>query len=117
MAKVKRFSVKISIPAKRRFQEEILDYLFHNFSVDRVLEVEFDILEKVKSLEINPKRGKKDELLSSRYLLDYRTILFKETRYFELKIVYYVDEQNIIVEVTDFFPTLMNPDKLSNRNK
>ena len=44
---------------------------------------------------------------------DFKFILHKETKSFEVKIIYYIDEKNGIVNVTDFFPTKMSPYKIS----
>jgi hypothetical protein len=58
-----------------------------------------------------PSRGSKELYLSDRPK-DYRYILHKESRYFLIKIIYFIDELNSTVFVTDFFPTSMNPDKI-----
>jgi len=39
----------------------------------------------------------------------FRYILHRETRFFELKIIYFVDEASLTVYITDFFPTTMHP--------
>lgn len=65
----------------------------------------------VLSLEFNPGRGtietyfKKDSRV-------FRFILFRETRLFELKIIFTIQYQSNKVFVTDFFPTKMNPSRI-----
>jgi len=44
---------------------------------------------------------------------EFRFILFKETKHFELKIIYFIDEEGRAVYVTDFFPTKLNPQRIS----
>ena len=47
---------------------------------------------------------------------EFRFILHKETKHFEVKIIYYVSEGENTVSITDFFPTKMNPQKIT-KNK
>jgi uncharacterized membrane protein (UPF0127 family) len=44
---------------------------------------------------------------------EFRYILFKETKHFELKIIYFVDENEEVVYITDFFPTKMHPQRIT----
>lgn len=109
----KIYKVVITRPAATRFQQRILPYLYENFSFDRAAEIDQDILKSVRTLSKQPSRGRVEK-----FLLDtskqFRFILFKETRLFEIKIVYFIDEDQLKVNVTDFFPTRMNPQKLNN---
>lgn len=65
-----------------------------------------------ESLGTHPHRGTFENDLSDE-ALSYRYILFRETRHFELKILYYVDDETSTVFVVDYFPTLMHPKRMT----
>lgn len=111
MAETKEYQVIVTNPAKFRFQDEILDYIERNFSWKRAEEVEAEILSLVKSLAINPQRGALEKsVLNKKYT--FRFVLYQATRYFEIKVLYHIVEDNKLVFITDFFPTRMNPSKI-----
>lgn len=111
MAETEEYQVILTNPAKFRFQDEILDYIERNFSWKRAEEVDAEILDLVKSLSINPQRGAVEKLvLAKRYA--FRFVLYQATRYFEIKVLYHIDEAKKVVFITDFFPTRMNPSKI-----
>lgn len=94
-----------------RYQQRVLAYLYDNFSFDRAKEIDESILNTTRTLSQNPNRGSNEKYL--RHAEEtFRFILFKETKHFELKIIYFVDENKKQVFVTDFFPTKMSPDKI-----
>lgn len=62
-----------------------------------------------------PKRGRLEPVLK-KYPQQFRFILHKETRNFEIKIIYYVNQSIRKIYVTDFFPVLMYPEKLKKRS-
>lgn len=107
----KQYKVIITDPAFSRYSTTILPYLKIFFSSKRAVEIQKAIDFKVKSLQQMPSRGSKEPNLSDRPK-GYRFILHKESRYFIIKIIYFIDELNSTVFVTDFFPTSMNPDKI-----
>lgn len=94
-----------------QYQRNILIYLSENFSLERALEIEYSINRTIHSLELQPYRGTKEKFLIH-LNNDHRFILHKESRNFEIKIIYTIDEQRKIVYITDFFPSLMHPNKL-----
>lgn len=105
------YEVSITHSAKNRFQQYILPYVYSNFSFDRAGEINDNILEAVLTLNSNPFRGRIEEYLKG-LNEEFRFILYKETNQFELKIIYFIDEEQQAVFITDFFPTKMNPDKV-----
>lgn len=111
MGERKLYKVEISTPAKIRYQQRILVYLYENFSFDRATEIDEAIIEKVATLSKKPIRGRREDYLSE-LEEEFRFILHKETKYFEVKIIYYVDEEKSTVYVTDFFPTRMSPQRI-----
>lgn len=111
MDKRESHQVIIASPAQRRYQEDILEYLITNFSVERVYEIDEAIFKTVSSLEENPSRGTLEKELSHREE-QFRFILHKESRIFEIKIIFYIMEESRTVFITDFFPTKMHPNKL-----
>ena len=51
------YQVTITVPAKNRYQDEILTYLHSHFSLDRAIEIDQSIIETVSSLTKHPERG------------------------------------------------------------
>ena len=111
MAEKKRYQIVITQPALERYRERVLAYLADHFSLERAIEIDDNIMGKAASLSTNPLRGRREEQLAGRPQ-EFRFILYKETRHFELKIVYYVSEEAASVYVTDFFPTAMHPQRM-----
>jgi hypothetical protein len=57
MAQEKFYEVIVTIPARTRYQKEVLSYLIQHFSIERVSEIDTTIIEKVKKLSKMPQRG------------------------------------------------------------
>lgn len=115
MGEEKSYKIDIARPAKNLYQQRILPYIYDNFSFGRADEVAENILRTVGTLCKKPSRGSKERhLLEARE--DFKFILHKETKHFEIKIIYFVDEENGIVNVTDFFPTKMSPQRIIDNN-
>lgn len=111
MAQTESYQIVITSPAQKRYQEEILDYLTAHFSIERAVEIDEAIFKTAAKLASQPFRGTREPQLSH-FKEDFRFILHKESRIFELKIIYFVQEENQMVYITDFFPTKMNPVKM-----
>ncbi|MCF6352077.1 MAG: hypothetical protein L3J06_03610, partial [Cyclobacteriaceae bacterium] len=77
-------------------------------SFKRAIEVDENILRSTETLDKQPSRGYLEEAKEG-----FRFILHKETKHFEIKIIYYIDEIDDTVFITDFFPTKMDPQKIS----
>lgn len=105
------YEIIITKPARDRFQFEILSYIERNFSLIRAIEIENQLAELLLSLQINPQRGSVEKSIKGKQSI-FRFILFQETKYLEIKIVYVIDESKNLVQVTDFFLTKMNPAKM-----
>lgn len=106
------YKVIVAPTADSRYVSYILPYIEHNFSFDRLIEIDKAIGEMVDSLTRQPYRGSKEFMLKPEGR-EFRYILFRETRHFELKILYYVDEESSTVFVVDYFPTLMHPKSMT----
>ena len=115
MAETKRYEVAITVPAQERYQAEVLTYLLAHFSLERAAEIDQRIFSVISSLTSMPARGRIVDQLTG-YPQEFRYLLYQETRYFTLKIIYYLDEAVQKVYVTDFFPLQMNPDQLFDRS-
>lgn len=111
MAEEKRYRVIVAPSARDRYQYTVLPYLLRNFSPRRVEEIDGRLNKEVRLLETFPLRGTVQEGFQ-RVKTKVRYILLRETRHFELKIVYVVDEEECLVRVTDFFPTMMHPKRI-----
>jgi len=115
MVESTNYKVEITVPAARRYQQEILLYLLENFSLERASQIDDKIIETVQTLSQNPARGRTEENLKN-HQNTFRFIIFKETRNLEIKIMYFVNKEAQIVYITDFFPVLMNPGKIRKRS-
>jgi hypothetical protein len=111
MDEEKPFKIVITRVAMLNYQDRILPYIFDNFTFNRALEIDKKITEKISTLEYQPSRGSREKYLSS-FREEFRFILYKENKNFELKIIYFFDETELIVYLTDFFPTKMHPQKM-----
>lgn len=111
MGEGKVYEVIATQPAKIRDQARVLPYLYENFTFDRAMEIDEKILDFTATLNKNPDRGRKEDYLRDS-TKEFKFILFKEPRHFELKIIYYISESNNTVYVTDFFLTKMNPQRI-----
>ena len=85
-------------------------------TLDRAEGVARELGEMALSLDRLYHRGSLEEKLAKRKK-SYRYILFKRTARATVKIIYYVDEKDKTVYVTDFFPSEKDPKKISTRNK
>lgn len=111
MGEGKSYNIVITRVAMLRYQERVLPYIFDNFIFNRALEIDKKIIEKASTLEFQPSRGSLEKYLSS-LNQEFRFILFKENKNFELKIIYFIQENESTVFITDFFPTKMHPQKM-----
>ena len=114
MEKSTRYIVKIT-PEAERFYIELLSYLFQTHSSESANRKSKEILNLALSLSLNPNRGRMEESLA--YLNKaHQFLVFQVTSRKTVKLIYFVDEDNNTVYVTDFFPTELNPIKLK-RNR
>lgn len=108
-----QYEVVITDPAEIAFYE-ILGYLYENYDIDRAEEIADELRDTAKSLCYQPERGTKEPKLRNRKE-DYRFILYERTFRAEIKIIYYLDQENEIVNVTDFFPTEKDNSQIARR--
>jgi len=73
-----------------------------------------ELFEKVNSLKVMPYRGTLEKSLT-REGEEVRFLIYKSGDQFELKIIFFIDQLENKVIVTDFFPTKMNPLKMQSR--
>jgi hypothetical protein len=112
MGEEKSYKLAITRPAMIRYQERVLFYLYKNFSFDRATEIDENIIKTAGTLVSKPARGRREIHLSS-FKENFRFILHKETKNFEIKIIYHINEEKSTVYITDFFPTKMNPERIA----
>ena len=108
----KEYQVIIATPAKNRYHNQVLPYLHSNFSFESAVGIDENIIQIAATLNRNPFRGRREDYLKEMNE-EFRFILFKEPKHFELKIIYFVDDKKEIVYVTDFFPTKMHPERMT----
>ncbi len=85
MAQEKCYEVIVTIPARKRYQKEVLSYLIQHFSIERVSEIDTNIIEKVKKLSKMPQRGTLLKLYEKSNL-EFRFVIFKESAIWKLKL-------------------------------
>lgn len=92
MGKEELYKVVTTRSATLKYQLRVLPYLFENFSFQRATKIEENIIKTIATLSSKPSRGRLETLLTS-FGEEFRFILYKETRNFELKIIYFIDEK------------------------
>lgn len=112
MVKEKGYEIVITTPARISYQETVLPYLLEHFSIKRAAEIDRIIAQKVASLSMNPFLGTKEKYLEH-LENEFRFLLHRESRNFEIKIIYFASEKSKTIYITDFFPTTMNPSRLA----
>ena len=110
----KEYEVIITSTAERSYFQ-ILDYVFEHYSELRANEIALELLEFPQSLKKYPFRGKIEELLLNR-AYEYRFLLFERNNHTMVKIIYFIEESQHKVYITDFFPSEMNPKKIKKRS-
>ena len=108
------FQIIITKPAQERYIETILPYLLTNFSISRARSIESKIDKTINKLRLKPLIGTRERYLSQ-FREEFRFLLFRETRNFEIKIIYFISSSTHTIFITDFFPMLMNPSKLKGK--
>ena len=111
--KQKEYKVTITKSAEKAFFE-VIDYVLNFYTEERTLEIAEDLRLTPLSLKILPSRGRiEDNLLGRKH--QFRFILYRQTNSVTVKIIYYVDELEQEVFIVDYFPTKMDPIKISKR--
>ena len=85
-------------------------------SLSRAEKVAKELSEMALRLDHLYNRGAREEKLRRRKKA-YRYLLFKRTTKATVKIIYYVDEKDRVIYVTDFFPTEKDPRNIAQRNR
>ena len=94
----------------------LLEHLSRTHTPASALKKADEILDMAMSLDKNPHRGSKEPKLD--FLgKEHRFLLYKVTPRRQVKIIYFVDEPDLKVYVTDFFGTEMDDNKLAQRNQ
>ncbi len=111
-----RESYLVEITSKaEQYYWKLLAHLYETHSVQSANKKSDEIIELAMSLDVNPQRGSLEEDLAS-FNKEFRSIIYHITKRKTVKIVYFIDEHTNKVYVTDFFATLMNPDKKRKRS-
>ena len=86
MGEGKVYHVIITWPAKIRYHQRVLPYLYENISFERSNIIDEKLIDFTASLKKNPRRGRREDYLEN-FPEKFRFLLFKETRNFEIKII------------------------------
>lgn len=111
----KRLGLILTDSCLLRFKQEIFPYLETYFHPNRVVKIVDELFEKVNSLKVMPSRGALEKSLTWEGR-EVRFVIYKSGDQFELKIIFFIDQLENKVIVTDFFPTKMNPLKMQSRS-
>lgn len=108
----KKQSYKVVItPEAESYYFDVLEYFYKHHSETAADCKSADLLELAIGLDSNPYRGRVVEELRS-LGRKHRFILYYYTTRKAIKIIYFIDEQKMIVYVTDFFPCESNQAKI-----
>lgn len=110
-----KYEVVITPGAEIHFYE-LAEYLYEHMTLDRAEETTSEINQMALSLDLLYHRGRSEEKLARRKK-GYRYIMYERTSRAGVKIIYYVDEKDRTVYITDFFPTEKDPKKIAKRNR
>jgi len=110
----KSYLVEITSKAEQYYWQ-LLAHLYETHSVESADKKSNEIIALAMTLEVNPQRGSLEESLTS-FKKEFRSIIYHITKRKTVKIIYCIDEYTNKVYVTDFFATLMNPDKKRKRS-
>jgi hypothetical protein len=109
------YTVEITQEAEG-FYNNILEYFYEHHSEESADRKTNELLELAVKLEKNPIRGRIEDRL--RFLgKEHRFILYYYSSRNAIKIIYFIDEANKIVYVTDFFPCENDDRKIRKRSK
>jgi len=98
-------------PEAESFYYKLLENLYSTHTEISASKKGDEILDLAHSLKYQPKSGRIEEQL--KYLdKQHRFLVYNLTPRKTIKIIYFIDEAEKIVFVTDFFPCLMNPDSM-----
>ncbi len=110
----KIYSVEIT-PEAEFYYLELGEYLYKHQTPAAANKKLAEILSMAISLENHPNRGRIEEKLS--FLgKNHRFLVYPYTPRKSIKVIYFVEESTKKVFVTDFFPTEMDNDKISQRS-
>lgn len=102
-------------PSSRYHFYEVLEYLYKHYPIDRAEQLADELEGMAQGLNHHPHRGAKEKWLSGLKRV-YRFILFNRTKRADIKIIYYIQESEGKVYVTDFFPTEMDAAEIAERS-
>jgi plasmid stabilization system protein ParE len=107
----KKYEVVITESAERAYFD-ILDYLFKRYSENRANSIALGLLNAPLRLIEFPEQGALEQALVGQKRT-YRFILFERHKDATIKVIYFIDDTILKVYVTDFFPTEMNPSRVT----
>ncbi len=88
MVEGKRYEIIFTRSAILRYQNEVYPYLNSNFGRNRVFEIDFEIFEKIETLEYQPHRSSREKTFVDDPK-EVRFLLYRASRNFELKILFF----------------------------
>lgn len=113
MEREQGYNVKITADAENYYLD-VLEYFYEHHSEASADRKSNELLEKAISLENNPGIGRIEENLRSLGRM-HRFILYYYTPRKAIKIIYFINEQERTVFVTDFFPCESDEKKIRKR--
>ena len=101
-------------PEGELFYLQLLEYLYTHNSIRIADQKSDEILDMAMSLNKQPYRGKKEAKLA---ILgkDHRFLVYRYTPRKTIKIIYFIEEPDKKVYVTDFFPTEKDDGEIKER--
>lgn len=115
MEEEESYDVEIT-PEAEFYYLKLLEYLHSTHILESAFRKGDEVLKMAMSLDRNPNRGAIEKKLKFS-TKKHRFLLYEVTKRHQIKIIYFVDEHNKKVYVTDFFGTEMDDNKIFMRNK
>ena len=109
----KNYQIVVTSSAERAYFE-VLDYVYEHYSVSKANQIAIELLEFPTKLKSQPFIGKIELNLANRKN-NYRFLLYKRTQIATVKIIYYIDETDNTIYITDYFPCEMYEQKIRKR--
>jgi hypothetical protein len=113
MDRAQGYQIIITAFAERAYFE-VLNYVFDYHSFEKANKITLELLEYPQALKDFPLLGKIEPNLIGASK-EYRFLLFERTKKTTVKIIYFVDDVDKKIYLTDFFPCEMSDKKIKKR--
>jgi plasmid stabilization system protein ParE len=108
------FEVIITSSAEKAYFH-VLEYVYEHHAPKKAEKIALELLKFPLILKQFPKIGTLESILENRPEI-FRFLVFERTEKITVKILYFVDYEQNVIYITDFFPSEMLNKKIKKRN-